>query len=122
MKQKSPSKSTDSTLTNLEKRLNQKFEKIERLFSLSDEKNLSTEKRLRSEINSSTYLTSQKLERTIEAQILLTMKELKEQLRETENTLNKRIGDVGDLITIAFTKKFNGLEKRVIRLEQIELS
>ena len=118
MKQKSPTKSTDSELTNLEKRLNLKFEKIERLFTLSDEKNSSMEKRVRSEINSATYLTSQKIERTLEAQILLATKELKIQLRETEDMLNKRIGNVGDLITIMFTKKIKGLEKRVFRLEQ----
>ncbi|MBI4078742.1 MAG: hypothetical protein HY429_00355 [Candidatus Levybacteria bacterium] len=45
------------------------------------------------------------------------MEKLREQLEKTEARLDKRIMNVGDLITIAFTKRFEKVEKRVSKLE-----
>ncbi|GEM_PF-6332279 len=119
MKQKSSINKSTATLelTSLEKKLDKKFERIERLFALSDEKNVGMEKRLRSEINSSTYSTTQRLERNFEAQIQLGTRDLKRELKETEERLNNRITKVGDLITIALGKKIKSIEKRLVYLE-----
>lgn len=119
------------TASNLEKRLDNKFEKIEKLLKLMDQKNINTENRLALRITAEIIRAGEQIERDFEAQLQVANSELEGRLSgkftrientlsEVEKRLNKRITDVGDLITIYFGKKTKVLDKRVAHLEQMQ--
>lgn len=114
------------------------LEKIEKLLQdlehnqkVSDQKNTDSFKDLRFRILSEATKTRQELEAATRAEIQVANSELEGRLSgkfarientlsEVEKRLNKRITDVGDLITIYFGKKTKVLDKRVAHLEQMQ--
>ncbi|MDO8658053.1 MAG: hypothetical protein Q7K55_04885 [Candidatus Levybacteria bacterium] len=89
-------------ITDLKEFLNKKFSGIDERFSSIDNRFSGMEKRFDG------------LENRMEEGF----KEIKTDLRETEERLNKRITNVGDLITVNLSKKDRNLEKRVAKLER----
>lgn len=47
------------------------------------------------------------------------VEETREELREVEDRLGKRISNVADLITISMDQKFKTIQKRIQKIEQI---
>lgn len=119
-----PSQNFQNQTQDLEKTFKENFEKLENLLKVIDQKNETAERSLRLEIRANIFKTEKSLEKTIQAQILVLGHELREELvtksemRLIEERLNKRITHVGDLITIAFSKKIANHEKRITTLEK----
>lgn len=104
--------------------LEEKLDKIEKLLTLMDQKNINMEKRLALRITAEIIQSREQIERNFEVRLQIGNTELetalKNRLEEMENRVNKRISTVGDLITIAFTQKFENHDRRIKKLEQVQ--
>ena len=114
MKQNTPP-DTENILQKFEERQDQKFEKIENLLKVIDEKNEINERNLRWEIKTEVFAAKESIEKTVQAQINISTRDIKKEL-------NERITHVGDLIAESFSKKIQNHEKRISKLEKLQIS